>query len=97
MAEVLVLVEHAAGHVKKVTGELLTLAARIGQPAAVGQLIANARFDNRRRAKDASTSHLRKRYDRAKARASNVRLRATHCDRPASRLSQFGSGGSEPT
>jgi electron transfer flavoprotein alpha subunit len=35
MAEVLVLVEHADGEVKKVTGELLTLAARLGEPAAV--------------------------------------------------------------
>jgi electron transfer flavoprotein alpha subunit len=35
MAEVLVLVEHAAGEVKKVTGELLTLAGRLGEPAAV--------------------------------------------------------------
>jgi electron transfer flavoprotein alpha subunit len=35
MAEVLVLVEHTDGEVKKVTFELLTLAARLGQPAAV--------------------------------------------------------------
>jgi len=35
MAEVLVLVEHTDGAVKKVTGELLTLAARLGEPAAV--------------------------------------------------------------
>ena len=35
MAEVLVLVEHVDGSVKKVTYELLTLAARIGEPAAV--------------------------------------------------------------
>jgi electron transfer flavoprotein alpha subunit len=35
MAEVLVLVEHSDGEVKKVTGELLTLAARLGEPAAV--------------------------------------------------------------
>ena len=35
MAEVLVLVEHTDGDVKKVTGELLTLASRLGQPAAV--------------------------------------------------------------
>lgn len=35
MAEVLVLVEHACGEVKKVTGELLTAAARLGEPAAV--------------------------------------------------------------
>ena len=35
MAEVLVLVEHADGDVKKVTGELLTLAARLGEPSAV--------------------------------------------------------------
>src|SRR3954453_22984417 len=35
MAEVLVLVEHADGEVKKVTGELLTLAARLGEPSAV--------------------------------------------------------------
>jgi electron transfer flavoprotein alpha subunit len=35
MAEVLVLVEHVDGTVKKVTYELLTLAARIGEPAAV--------------------------------------------------------------
>lgn len=35
MAEVLVLVEHSNGEVKKVTHELLTLARRIGQPAAV--------------------------------------------------------------
>ncbi len=35
MAEVLVLVEHTDGDVKKVTGELLTLASRIGEPSAV--------------------------------------------------------------
>jgi electron transfer flavoprotein alpha subunit len=35
MAEVLVLVEHAGGEVKKVTLELLTLARRLGEPAAV--------------------------------------------------------------
>jgi len=35
MAEVLVLVEHADGVVKKVTNELMTLAARLGEPAAV--------------------------------------------------------------
>jgi electron transfer flavoprotein alpha subunit len=35
MAEVLVLVEHAGGEVRKVTGELLTAAARLGTPAAV--------------------------------------------------------------
>ena len=35
MAEVLVLVEHADGEVKKVTGELLTLARRLGEPSAV--------------------------------------------------------------
>ena len=35
MAEVLVLAEHSGGEVKKVTGELLTAAARLGEPAAV--------------------------------------------------------------
>jgi electron transfer flavoprotein alpha subunit len=35
MAEVLVLVEHAGGEVKKVTTELLTAAAKLGEPAAV--------------------------------------------------------------
>lgn len=35
MAEVLVLVEHADGQVKKVTFELLTAAAQLGEPAAV--------------------------------------------------------------
>jgi electron transfer flavoprotein alpha subunit len=35
MAEVLVLVDHADGEVKKVTLELLTLARRLGEPAAV--------------------------------------------------------------
>jgi len=35
MAEVLVLVEHTDGEVKKVTFELLTLAARLGEPVAV--------------------------------------------------------------
>ncbi len=35
MAEVLVLAEHAGGQVKKVTGELLTLARRHGEPAVV--------------------------------------------------------------
>jgi electron transfer flavoprotein alpha subunit len=35
MAEVLVLVEHSGGDVKKVTGELLTLARQFGEPAAV--------------------------------------------------------------
>ena len=35
MAEVLVLVDHADGEVKKVTAELLTFARRLGEPAAV--------------------------------------------------------------
>ena len=35
MAEVLVLVEHSAGEVKKVTNELLTAAAKMGEPSAV--------------------------------------------------------------
>jgi len=35
MAEVLVLVEHSGGDVKKVTGELFTLARQFGEPAAV--------------------------------------------------------------
>ncbi len=35
MAEILVLVEHTDGEVKKVTYELLTAAARLGEPAAV--------------------------------------------------------------
>ena len=35
MAEVLVLVEHADGAVKKITNELLTAAARLGEPSAV--------------------------------------------------------------
>lgn len=35
MAEVLVLVEHSGGEVKKVTDELLTAAAKLGEPAAV--------------------------------------------------------------
>src|SRR5260221_479107 len=35
MAEVLVLVEQSGGVVKKVTAELLTVAARLGTPAAV--------------------------------------------------------------
>jgi electron transfer flavoprotein alpha subunit len=35
MAEVLVLVDHSGGEVKKVTGELLAAARRLGEPAAV--------------------------------------------------------------
>lgn len=35
MSEVLVLVEHSEGSLKKVTGEMLAAAARIGAPAAV--------------------------------------------------------------
>jgi electron transfer flavoprotein alpha subunit len=35
MAEVLVLVEHSGGEVKKITNELLTAAARLGEPSAV--------------------------------------------------------------
>ncbi|MEO3857304.1 electron transfer flavoprotein subunit alpha/FixB family protein, partial [Acrocarpospora sp. B8E8] len=35
MAEILVLVEHVDGDVKKVTLELLTLARSLGEPAAV--------------------------------------------------------------
>ena len=35
MSEVLVLVEHTDGEVKKVTSELLTLARRLGEPSAV--------------------------------------------------------------
>lgn len=35
MSEVLVVVEHADGSVKKVTSELLTLARTLGEPSAV--------------------------------------------------------------
>ena len=35
MSEVLVLAEHADGHLKKLTGELLAAAAQLGEPAAV--------------------------------------------------------------
>ena len=35
MAEVLVLVDHAGGEIRKTTAELLTLARRLGEPAAV--------------------------------------------------------------
>ncbi|HEY3895557.1 MAG TPA: electron transfer flavoprotein subunit alpha/FixB family protein [Pseudonocardiaceae bacterium] len=35
MSEVLVLVEHSGGEIKKVTNELLTAAAKLGEPAAV--------------------------------------------------------------
>ena len=35
MSEILVLVDHADGAVKKPTYELLTLAARLGEPSAV--------------------------------------------------------------
>ena len=42
MAEILVLVDHTDGAVKKVTTELLTLAARLGEPAAV---LVGAGFD----------------------------------------------------
>ncbi|MGH3972543.1 MAG: electron transfer flavoprotein subunit alpha/FixB family protein [Pseudonocardiaceae bacterium] len=35
MAEVLVLVEHSSGEIKKVTDELLTAAAKLGEPSAV--------------------------------------------------------------
>ena len=35
MAEVLVLVEHAEGALKKVTSELITAARALGEPAAV--------------------------------------------------------------
>jgi electron transfer flavoprotein alpha subunit len=35
MAEVLILVEHSGGEVKKVTNELLTAAAKLGEPSAV--------------------------------------------------------------
>jgi electron transfer flavoprotein alpha subunit len=35
MAEVLVLVDHADGHVRKTTSELLTIARRLGEPSAV--------------------------------------------------------------
>jgi electron transfer flavoprotein alpha subunit len=51
MAEVLVLVEHSDGEVKKVTGELLTLAARLGEPAAV---LIGSGFDT---AKDALAAY----------------------------------------
>jgi len=42
MAEVLVLVDHSDGAVKKVTSELLTLARRLGEPSAV---LVGADFD----------------------------------------------------
>ena len=35
MAEILVLAEHTGGEVKKVTGELITLARRFGEPSVV--------------------------------------------------------------
>jgi electron transfer flavoprotein alpha subunit len=45
MAEVLVLVDHVGGSVKKTTSELLTMAARIGEPSAVffGSQVEDAR------------------------------------------------------
>ncbi len=45
MAEILVLVDHADGEVRKTTGEMLTLARRLGSPAAVfvGSQIDTAR------------------------------------------------------
>ena len=43
MSEILVLVDHADGTVKKVTTELLTLARRLGEPAAV---FIGSGFDN---------------------------------------------------
>ena len=44
MAQVLVLVDHVDGAVRKTTSELLTLAARLGEPAAVfiGDGVENA-------------------------------------------------------
>ena len=51
MAEVLVLVDHTEGEVKKVTFELLTLAARLGEPAAV---LIGSGFDA---AKESLASH----------------------------------------
>ncbi len=44
MAEVLVLVDHVDGNVRKTTFELLTIARRLGEPAAVfiGQLSDDA-------------------------------------------------------
>ena len=35
MAEIFVLVDHANGQVRKTTAELLTIAARLGEPSAV--------------------------------------------------------------
>ena len=35
MAEVLVLVDHAGGRLRKTTAELLTIARRLGEPSAV--------------------------------------------------------------
>ncbi|MGL5931140.1 MAG: electron transfer flavoprotein subunit alpha/FixB family protein, partial [Dermatophilaceae bacterium] len=35
MAEVLVLVDHAGGRLRKATAELLTIARRLGEPSAV--------------------------------------------------------------
>jgi electron transfer flavoprotein alpha subunit len=35
MSEVLVVIDHAEGEVKKPTYELLTIAARLGEPSAV--------------------------------------------------------------
>ena len=35
MSEVLVLVDHVDGQVRKTTSEMLTLAARLGEPSAV--------------------------------------------------------------
>jgi hypothetical protein len=43
MAEVLVLAVHSNGKVKKVTGELLTAARRLGEPAWCGRARAPAR------------------------------------------------------
>jgi electron transfer flavoprotein alpha subunit len=50
MAEVLVVVEHSGGAVKKVTLEMLTLARTLGEPSAVvlgGPGAAAARTDRR--------------------------------------------------
>ena len=43
MAEVLVLVDHAGGQVRKTTSELLTIARRLGEPSAVSSATATTR------------------------------------------------------
>ena len=99
MAEVLVLVDHTDGEVKKVTFELLTLARRLGEPSAVlrRQRLRRREGDARRStARPRSTSPRTPRSRRTSSRpAAEVLAKLVADASPAAVLLASGAEGKE--